>query len=67
MLSYMLIGAVILIGLYFYMQKPGKNIEEPMENRQLESFIPSDSFSGAKNGYIFKMDESGLGYYLDSI
>ena len=67
MLSYILIGAVILIGLYFYMQKQGKNVNEPMENRQLEPFIPSDSFSGAKDGYIFKMDESGLGYYLDTI
>ena len=67
MILYILIGLSIVIGLYFYMQKPGKNIEEPMENRQLQPFIPSDSFSGAKDGYVFKMDESGLGYYLDTI
>ena len=49
------------------MQKQEKNINESMENRKLEAFIPSDSFSGAKKGYVFKMDESGLGYYLDNI
>ena len=67
MILYILIGLSILVGLYFYIQKSQKNVEEPMENLQLETFIPSDSFSGAKDGYIFKMDESGLGYYLDSI
>ena len=30
------------------------------------SFIPSDSFIGAKKGYVFKMDSKGLGYYLDN-
>ena len=67
MLSYILIGLSILIGVYFYMQKSKKNVEEPMENHQLEQFITSESFVGAKEGYIFKMDDIGLGYYLDSI
>lgn len=39
-------------------------IEEP-KNMQ-RSFIPSDSFIGAKKGYVFKMDSKGLGYYLDN-
>ena len=28
-------------------------------------FIPSNKFQGAKNGYIFKNDFKGLGYYVD--
>ena len=51
----------ILIGIYFYTQ-PG--VAEPMKNKE-KSFIPSDKFSGAKEGYVFKMDSKGLGYYLD--
>ena len=31
----------------------------------LEPFIASDEFTGAKKGYVFKMDSHGLGYYLD--
>ena len=67
MILYILIGVSILIGVYFYMQTSQKNVEEPMENYQQEEFIPSESFVGAKEGYVFKNDSSGLGYYLDTI
>ena len=67
MISYILIGLSILIGIYFYFQKSKKIVEEPMENYQQESFIPSDTFIGAKEGYIFKNDSNGIGYYLDMI
>ena len=74
-----LIGIAFLIGIYFYMQKyqqqqqqqqPPQQVQygnrvEPMKNNQRQSFIPSDKFVGAKNGYVFKMDSHGLGYYLD--
>lgn len=30
-------------------------------------FFPSAKFSGPKRGYIFKNDENGLGYYIDTI
>ena len=66
MIIKMLIAITVLVGIYFYMQKSQKNVEEPMENHQLEPFIPSDSFVGAKEGYVFKMDNVGLGYYLDN-
>ena len=66
MISYILIGLSILIGIYFYMQKSKKIVEEPMENYQQEVFIPSESFSGAKEGYVFKNDSNGIGYYLDN-
>jgi len=66
MISYILIGLSILIGIYFYMQKSKKFVEEPMENYQREAFIPSESFDGAKEGYVFKNDSNGIGYYLDN-
>ncbi|GLI67743.1 hypothetical protein VaNZ11_011996 [Volvox africanus] len=28
-------------------------------------FIPSASFKGAREGYVFKKDDAGLGYYKD--
>ena len=62
----MLLIIAVLVGIYFYMQKSQKNVEEPMENNDLEPFIPSESFVGAKEGYVFKMDNVGLGYYLDN-
>ena len=67
MILYILIGVSILIGIYFYMQTSQKSVEEPMENYQQEEFIPSESFVGAKEGYVFKNDSNGLGYYLDTI
>ena len=66
MILYILIAIAILVGIYFYTQKSEKYIEEPMENHKLELFIQSDSFCGAKEGYVFKMDDKGLGYYLDN-
>lgn len=51
----------ILLGIYFYIKQISKKeiIKEPLE------FIESLTFSGAKEGYIYKMDSQGLGYYLD--
>ena len=31
----------------------------------LKKKIGKDKFSGSKEGYVFKMDSQGLGYYLD--
>ena len=64
MISYVLVGLAVLVCIYFYMQN---NIEENMENYQQETFIPSDSFIGAKEGYVFKNDFNGIGYYLDKL
>ena len=41
------------------------SVEE--ENREAPSFVPASSFQGAKPGYVFKNDRSGLGYYVDEI
>ena len=67
MIAYVLIGLVILIGLYFYFQKSKKNVVEYMGNIQQEPFIASDKFDGAMNGYVFKNDYNGIGYYLDKL
>ncbi len=55
-----LLGLLLLVGIYYYMQ--GK---KEASARILEPFVASDKFAGAKNGYVFKMDSHGLGYYLD--
>tara|TARA_Y100001936_G_C15599708_1_gene421105 strand:- start:13 stop:213 length:201 start_codon:yes stop_codon:yes gene_type:complete len=64
MMMIILFGVVLAIGIYFYMQKSKTKTEEPVKS-VLESFIPSDTFVGAKEGYIFKNDSNGIGYYLD--
>ena len=66
MMMIILLGVALAIGIYFYMQKSNTKTktEEPVKN-VLESFIPSDTFVGAKNGYIFKNDSDGVVYYLD--
>ena len=71
MILQILIGIAILFCVYFYTQNTQNPIKETMKNKELESekeqepFIPSDSFIGSKNGYVFKKDDKGLGYYLD--
>lgn len=35
------------------------------KNKSIKKFIPSKFFIGSKNGYVYKMDKNGLGYYLD--
>jgi len=62
MMLKILIGIIFLALFYFYMHR----IEEPIKNMQQNSFISSDSFIGAKKGYVFKKDYKGLGYYLDN-
>ena len=41
-----------------------KNMDDKQDNRD---YIPSNSFTGRKPGYVFKTDEQGLGYYKDKI
>ena len=58
-----IIGLGLLVFLYLYFRDTNT---EPLKNKQQSLFIPSDKFAGAKNGYVFKMDSHGLGYYLDT-
>ncbi len=64
MMMIILFGVALAIGIYFYMQKSKTKTKEPVE-KVVESFIPSNTFVGAKKGYIFKNDNNGIGYYLD--
>ena len=41
-----------------------ENMDDKQDNRD---YIPSNSFTGRKPGYVFKTDEQGLGYYKDKI
>jgi hypothetical protein len=62
MIKYLL-GIAILLGIYFFMiykPKTENHFQEPFV-----SFISSNKFAGAKEGFVFKMDSQGLGYYLD--
>ena len=70
MIIKILIGMIVLIAIYFYtfhMSKPehmtGHIAHQAPPNKA--NFIPSKKFAGAKEGYVFKMDSKGLGYYLD--
>lgn len=63
----LLIGLGVIIFCYFsryifyYIQ--GYNKKESI--KEVPTFIKADKFSGSKEGYVFKMDSQGLGYYLD--
>lgn len=39
---------------------------EYFENEKLEYFIPSNTFNGQKNNYVFTTRDEGTGYYLDN-
>ena len=62
MMMIILFSVALVIGIYFYTQK--SKTKESVE-KVVESFIPSNTFVGAKKGYIFKNDNNGIGYYLD--
>lgn len=50
-----------IILLFIYTQN--KNKQNSI--KEIPHFIESATFSGSKQGYIYKMDSQGLGYYLD--
>ena len=65
MIVYYFIAMILIIGTYFIffgMRQPV--VSEPMYNNK-KDFMPSNKFAGAKEGFVFKMDSKGLGYYLD--
>ena len=61
------IGIILLIGIYFYMKRDNiePSIIEEISIKKDPIFIEAAAFSGRKNGYVFKLDTQGLGYYLD--
>ncbi len=63
---FILLTILIIYLLYTYFNKDEVNIEIEQSDIQ-ESFISSDTFVGRKDGYVFKNDRQGLGYYIDKI
>lgn len=41
--------------------------DPPSKSVTIEPFIPSTGFAGSRHGYVFKMGDKGLGYYLDDV
>jgi hypothetical protein len=64
-----MIVILISILIYFLVSKYVNNKESMVNNKKKdkinELFSQSDKFLGERKGYIFKMGEKGLGYYLD--
>ena len=72
----LVIVVLVIIGCIMYTMKDRlfvKKVEfnpvvEIMDDKQdNRDYIPSNSFTGRKPGYVFKTDEQGLGYYRDKI
>jgi len=55
-ISIIIVAIIALLYKFFYKKESFTN---------QESFIESNSFTGAKEGYVFKNDSKGLGYYID--
>ena len=64
MIIKILIGLIVLIAGYFFLFHM-KNHEPMTSSPDKAKFYPSEKFNGAREGYVFKMDTKGLGYYLD--
>ena len=67
MIIKMLIAIAVLAGIYFYMQKSenNNNVHEDRYKTNKLNFYASDKFDGKMDGYVFKMGDKGLGYYID--
>ena len=78
MMLLLLVFIIIILLLYFLSNKKkcthchNKHSNKKIEDNQYsntnvrEEFIESKTFKGAKNGYVFKTNEKGTGYYLDN-
>lgn len=53
MINYLIFFFILGCFFYFY------------NKQNVETFISSEGFNGAKSGYVFKNDNKGLGYYID--
>ena len=56
-------AALFLTIFYFYVNRKKKDILITSEEK-IENFISSNTFAGAKRGYVFKKDDLGIGYYI---
>ena len=73
-LVFLVAGIVYTIYAYYQKQKDIVDINNNINNIDLKpneeiqqppDFIPIDTFKGYNQGYIFKKDNKGIGYYKD--
>ena len=68
----LLICVLVSLGLLgflfwkYFRETPKPTIQKIVPNKVEEPFIPSSSFQGKKQNYVFKLDTQGLGYYKEN-
>jgi len=69
-----LIAAAYFVYTYYLKQEEIKNINNNIDDKgiddkgidtELPDFFPTEIFKGYNQGYIFKKDIKGIGYYMD--
>ena len=72
----LVIFVLVIIGCIMYFMKDRLFVKKVKFNPVVETrddkqdnrdYIPSNSFTGRKPGYVFTRGEQGLGYYKDKI
>ena len=76
--TFIILLFVLIVGVWIFKDKLNSDNEKKVHfnennNKILEfdknqvstSFIQTDKFQGKKDGYVFKADNLGLGYYID--
>ena len=63
---YMFFGIILLCIVYYYLNSRNKEKKVEIVEEENIDFIPSDTFRGAKEGYVFKNGDMGIGYYIDN-
>jgi len=66
MIIYMFFGIILLCIVYYYLNSQNKEKKVEIVEEENIDFIPSDTFRGAKEGYVFKNGDMGIGYYIDN-
>jgi len=66
MIMYMFFGIIFLCIVYYYLNSQNEEKKVEIEEEENIDFIPSDTFRGAKPGYVFKSGDMGIGYYVDN-
>ena len=61
----MFFGIILLCIVYYYLNSRNNEKKVEIVEENLD-FIPSETFRGAKEGYVFKNGNMGIGYYIDN-
>ena len=68
---------ILIAGLWFFKDKLNLSLNSDNQKKVYfnedknkivepeQSFIQTDKFQGKKDGYVFKADDLGVGYYVD--